>query len=464
MSSGGNGQTQMPVGVKQAHGFGSLTAERSAELAGIAVAAAAKAEVESAYVMAMKQPRHEDNARAAIVRVCANPTFAAKSRYRKPMGTRWNEASRRFEQQFVTGPSIRFAEEALRQWGNILVQQTAIYDDDHRRIVKVTVRDLQSNLSYSSEITLEKQVERSRAEDRVVLGERKNSQNKTVYIVKATEDELANKQAAHVSKAIRNSGLRLIPDYIIEEAMESIRRTIASKVKEDPDAERRRLVDQFMTLGIKASDIEQYLGHPIAQATTEDLIELQEIATSIKDGHSTWSEYVQAAKDDDEKQSELAQAKLEQVKQQMSQGKKEPAAVANAAPAPAPAPKASKAKAAAPERLASPQEAEAVGTAQQEASTEHGLDMEMEAEAAASPHDAGMRESSITDEQFQEILAYIESDRARLNLAKQIKSKMHLGKVETWSQEDRRSFLLSIQDAAKRWKVPFQQFVEEVPR
>lgn len=398
----------VPAGTKQQQGFGAVTLEKSAELAAVAVAAAAKAEVESAYVMALKRPRNEEDARAAIVKVCKNPTFAAKSRYRKPVGKTFNEQTRQWVQNYATGPSIRFAEEALRHWGNVLVQQTAIYDDDMKRIVKVAVKDLQSNLSYSQELALEKQVERRDKTGRTVIAERKNTDGKSVFIVKATEDELSTKQAAMASKSIRNNGLRLIPDYIIEEAMSQIQDTLASKVKSDPDAERRKLVDHFMSIGVKPSDLEVYLGHPLAQASTEELVELQEICTSIKDGHATWAEFIQAAKEDDGKQDELQRAKLEEAKAALKQK-------------------------------------------QEEKPAEQKPAESKPAETMTNQSDTLFDGVQIPDDQWVIFLKYLDSDPDRAGVRDAAKKKLKISKLqEVKSLQDRSAFYFTLTDLAKK--------------
>lgn len=309
----GNAGTTAVVGVRQSQSFGGLTVEKSAELAAIAVAAAAKAEVEAAYIMALKKPRHEEDARAAIVKVCGHPNFAAKAKYKKPVGKVQDPRTNQWVQNYVHGPSIRFAEEALRHWGNVLIQQSVIYEDESRRIVKVSVKDLESNLSYSAEVSVEKTVERKSGKDRDVIAERVNSSGQKVYVVRATEDEIQVKQAAHVSKAIRNSGLRLIPEHILEDAMAKVGETLAAKIRLDPEAERKRAVDAFAGLGVKASDLEQYLGHPLAQATADELVDLQEVYTSIRDGHARWAEYVAEATPVSEADQEAEKAKLASV-------------------------------------------------------------------------------------------------------------------------------------------------------
>lgn len=274
-----NGRT--PSVHRETEGFGYLTLEKQAELQAIAIAKAAEAEVQSAYIMALKRPRNEEDARVAINRVCQNRGFAKKAKYRKPVG-----------ETHIVGPSIRMAEEIGRHWGNVLIQQNTIYEDTSKRVGRVVVKDLQTNIGYSKEFVIEKTVERKKAEGREVLSERTNSYKQRIFIVRATEDELLNKEAAIASKVIRNNLLRLIPEHILEEALAVVDGTLRQGVTEDPQAAKRQLLDQFGTLGIKASDIEIYLKHPIAQLTAQEMVELQDIVNSIKDGQAKWPDFL----------------------------------------------------------------------------------------------------------------------------------------------------------------------------
>lgn len=283
-------QQQVAV-TKESTGFGVQTMERSAELASIAIAAAAKAEVEAAYVMAIRNPRNEEDARTKILSACRSPLFAAKARYRKPQGGKY--VNNIWQTEFIIGPSIRFAEEMIRCWKNVGTQQTAIYDDQTKRIVRISTRDLESNTFYSKEITLDKAVERKSAKDREILGQRANTKGELVYIVKATEDELSNKESALASKVIRNNGLRLIPQHIIDEAMALVDQVVKDKVAKDPEAERRAILDGFAKRGIFPSDLERYMGAPSAQFMPDDLVKLRDILNSIEDGHATWADYLE---------------------------------------------------------------------------------------------------------------------------------------------------------------------------
>lgn len=277
---------------RETKAFGVESVERSSELAAIAVSSSAKAEVEAAYVMAIKNPRHEDTALTQIKASCRNPRFAASARYRKPVGKK-EIAPDRWEQQYVIGPSIRFAEEMIRCWKNVLTQQVSLYDDPIKRIIRITTRDLEANVAYSKEITLDKTVERQNSRDREVLGERMNSYNKKVFIVRTTEDELNIKESALASKVIRTNGLRLIPQHIIDEAMDLVEATIKDKAAKDPAGERRQILDGFAKRGITPIEIERYMSKPSAQFAVDDLVKLREMLTSIEDGHATWQEYLE---------------------------------------------------------------------------------------------------------------------------------------------------------------------------
>lgn len=274
------------------------------ELAATASAAMAKAEIESAYIMAMKKPRSWADVRNKIIAACERPVFAEKAEYAKPMG-----------KEKITGPSIRFAETVIQAAGNIKTNATVIYDDENIRKVHVSVIDLENNISYGKEITLNKTVERSYLKQgQEPLSTRLNSYGKMVYIVPATEDELLVKQAAQESKIIRTCGLRMIPQDIVEEAMEVARKTRQKGV--DPKAELNKILDAFGKIGVKPSDIASYLKKPIEQIVANDIDDLRQIYVSIKDGDARWADFLEDAEIVGEGGKEDANAKLARLKKE----------------------------------------------------------------------------------------------------------------------------------------------------
>lgn len=258
-------------------GFAAMEVTAQNETAASTMAAQAKAAVEARWIIAMRQPRDMDQVRTEILRDCDRPSFAETARYLKPIG------------KGVEGLSIRFVEAAISAMGNIDASATTVYDDNEKRIVEVVVTDFEKNVTHRKQITISKRVERSSLrQGQVPIDRRTNANGQTVYIVEATDDDLLNKEAALVSKAMRTCGLRLVPGWLQDESEQRIIATMQNAAAKDPDAERRRMVDAFATIGVAPKDLAEYLGHDIAKVSPSQLIELRQVYTTIKDGQATW--------------------------------------------------------------------------------------------------------------------------------------------------------------------------------
>lgn len=272
-----------PAGTTQRESFGSTELARQTETASTAVAEQARAMVEARYVMAIRRPRDIDEARVKLLKACKRPGFAKVARYSKPVG-----------QNKVEGPSVRFAEEALRAMGNVAAEPTVIYDDAEKRIVRVSVTDLEANLTHASEVVIEKTVERKvLRKGQQALGERVNSYGDKVYIVRATEDDLLNKVNALVSKALRTNGLRIVPGDIVEEAMAQVLKTQRDEDARDPDAARKAVADAFASIGVTPPMLAQYLGHDLGSVSPVELADLRAVFAAIKDGEASWKDVME---------------------------------------------------------------------------------------------------------------------------------------------------------------------------
>jgi len=264
------------------------TALTTTDPSAIAAGEAARARIQSAYIIAMNKPRNEDQARDRILEACKRPAFAERVEFSKPVSNR-----------NIKGPSIRFAELALREWENVMADTQILYEDDKVRRVRVSVLDLETNAQFCKEIQIRKTVERKKAEGHEVIGERTNTKGETVYIVIATDDEFHNKEAALISKALRNEGLRVIPSDITDEALETARQTLAARDAKDPKAAKKKVLDTLSSIGIKPKDVEKYLKHSIDTISPAELENLRGIYTAIKEGSASWAEYIKPAEKDD---------------------------------------------------------------------------------------------------------------------------------------------------------------------
>ena len=199
--------------------------------------------------------------RQRLLSECKVPAFARTARYRLPRGKDRETG----EPNFIEGPSIRFAEAALRCLGNISIESTIIYDDPRKQIVRVSVTDLEANLPYETEITIAKTVERKfLKKGQSFISQRTNSYGDRVFLVEATEDEILMKTNALTSKAVRTLGLRHLPGDMLDEAMRTCLDVSHSDDAKDPQAAKKRLFDAFFEVGVTVEQLQEYLGHSAA--------------------------------------------------------------------------------------------------------------------------------------------------------------------------------------------------------
>lgn len=254
------------------------------ETAATAAATQARAMIESRYVMAARNPRNMDQVRQELLAECRRPSFARNKSalYIKPIG------------KGVEGLGIRFVEVALRCMRNVLAESIMVYSDAEKEIHRVIVTDLETNTTWPMDVAVTKTVERSKpADDGSYISVRKNSYGKEVYTVPAQDDDLLNKRLALISKALRTAGLRIIPGHLQDEAEEIIRKIRLDDAAKDPDAERKRIADAFFSIGVKATDLHDYLGHALDTCSPAELVDLRGLYGAIKDGEATWSAAVE---------------------------------------------------------------------------------------------------------------------------------------------------------------------------
>lgn len=282
------------VEIPRGPGGGNMTARRtgggdeiafSGETASAALAEQARANVEARFVMARRFPRNYDRARVQLLAACKNPEFAKVAMYFKPVG------------DGVRGPSIRMAEEIARCMGNIATNAITVYDDQWKRIIHVEATDLEVNLTHPITVSVEKTVERKKLRDgQSARSQRVNSFGDVVYLVDATDDEILNKTAALVSKALRTCILRLAPDSLLSEAMAQVKATLSAEDARDPDAARKAVIDGFAGLGVMPQQLTEYVGHDLQALTPKELNELRALYTTIRDGEATWQEAMELAR------------------------------------------------------------------------------------------------------------------------------------------------------------------------
>jgi hypothetical protein len=242
-----------------------------------ALTAKATADINARWMIAMHRPRAMEVVRERLLRECKRPGFAATALYSVPRG-----------KGKVTGLTIRFAEAALVAMGNLGCEAVTLYDSDTERVVRIAVTDYEGNAAWSKDITISKTKEvRELRNGQRAMSERVNSYGDVVYRVEATEDDVAVKEAAAISKASRTGILRLVPGWLLSECRDQVDKTTRSKAAEDPDGERRRMLDEFAKLGLKATWLVDWLGHTVDEATPDEIADLRQLYRAIREKEIT---------------------------------------------------------------------------------------------------------------------------------------------------------------------------------
>lgn len=289
----------VPVGQIVRQEFGAQQVQAPAETSATALAERERSTIQAMFIVARQNPRNVARFEQNLLKECERPGFAEVARYRKPVGRKKNEATGEWEQSYAEGFSIRFAEAAMRHWTNLVCDAKSAYEDDQKRIVRMVVMDLESNITISSELNLSKTVERKGKkkgnaeippEGREVISERLNSYGDKTYTVVATDDEIGMKQGANWSKFIRNV-LRFMPGDILDACESQIEKTLKGL---GPEAARQRLIDAFDRIGVTIANVQEYVGHSISTLSGEEINELRKIHAAIREGESTWKEMVEA--------------------------------------------------------------------------------------------------------------------------------------------------------------------------
>lgn len=234
-----------------------LTPEPERSAMEIAVATAAKS-VEAAMVIAQRFPRDEDTARLSILRECDQRRLAEDAEYEYPRGG-----------ETVRGPSIRLAEMMSRRWGHF---DQGVLELDRRGGQSVCLAyawDLQTNVRDARTFTVKHWRDLKGGTGRAVTSER------DVYEV------IANQAARRKRAAI----LALLPGWLVDEAVERCRKTLAAKAGEEPlEVRIERMTASFAELGVSRAMLEARMGHTIAETGENGMTKLRRLYGSLRDG------------------------------------------------------------------------------------------------------------------------------------------------------------------------------------
>lgn len=322
-------------------GFGEVESSHQFETAATAVAARQQALVQARFIMAVQRPRDVDEFRVRLLKECKRPGFAEMAEYSRPVGKEYNQETEQWEDKIAHGPSVHLIRTALALYKNIDADSVVVFENSESRVTHTYVLDLETNVGWGRTLTIPKIVEKrgykarhgkesEPPRGRDIIGQRVNTSGETVYICIATDDEIRVKEASLVAKAQRENGRSLLPRDILDEAIMVANQTMKAEDARDPDAAKKKFVDQFEQLNVTPEDLAAYLGHPVAKCTPNEVAELRKVLVSLREGELSWTQ-IMADKDPTgsveaaEKVASEKLAKMRAAEKQPAEEKKQPA-------------------------------------------------------------------------------------------------------------------------------------------
>lgn len=232
-------------------------------------ASRAIAEAQGKLVIAKRFPRDEVQAYAKAMEACQRPNMAEKAFYAFPRGG-----------QTVEGPTIRFAEELARCWGNIDYGIKELSQDNGKSEMQAYAWDLETNAQSVQNFTNPHQRE----------------QGKKMVTLTSQRDIYEN-NANMATRRLRARILAILPSWFVEDCITECKKTLAGK-NDTPLVDRvKKMVVQFAKMGVTQEQIERRLKRKIDTMNSDDFTEYIGIYNAIKQGESKISDWFEAEKE-----------------------------------------------------------------------------------------------------------------------------------------------------------------------
>ena len=229
-------------------------------------ASRAIAEAQGKLLIAKRFPRDEVAAYAKAIQACQRPTMAAKAFYAYPRAG-----------QTVEGPTIRFAEELARCWGNIDYGIKELSQDNGKSELQAYAWDLETNAQSVQNFTNPPQ--------REVKGKMQSL---------TSQRDIYENNANMATRRMRARILAILPAWFVEDCIAECKKTLAGQ-NDAPLIDRvKKMVVAFQKYGVSQDMLERRLKRKIESMTADDFAEYIGIYNAIKGGESKVADWFEA--------------------------------------------------------------------------------------------------------------------------------------------------------------------------
>lgn len=231
-------------------------------------ASRAIAEAQGKLVIAKRFPRDEVQAYNRVAQACQRKGIAEKAfySYNRGGGT-------------VSGPTIRFAEELARCWGNIDYGIKELSQDEGKSEMQAYAWDLETNAQSVQNFT--------NPHIREVGGKAK---------ILTSQRDIYEINANMGARRLRSRILAILPTDLVDMAINECKKTLAGN-NDEPLIDRvKKMIVAFGKLGVTQDQIEKRLGRKVDTMTIDDFTDYIGIYNAIKQGESKIAEWFEAEK------------------------------------------------------------------------------------------------------------------------------------------------------------------------
>lgn len=231
-------------------------------------ASRAIAEAQGKLVIAKRFPRDEVQAYNRVAQACQRKGIAEKAfySYNRGGGT-------------VSGPTIRFAEELARCWGNIDYGIKELSQDDGKSEMQAYAWDLETNAQSVQNFT-NPHIREANGKAKILTSQR------DIYEINANMG----------ARRLRSRILAILPTDLVDMAINECKKTLAGN-NDEPLIDRvKKMIVAFGKIGVTQEQIEKRLGRKVDTMTVDDFTDYIGIYNAIKQGESKIAEWFEAEK------------------------------------------------------------------------------------------------------------------------------------------------------------------------
>ena len=232
-------------------------------------ASRAIAEAQSKLYIAKTFPRDEAKAINKMEEACSRMALAEKAFYKFPRAG-----------QTIEGPTIRFAEELARCWGNIDYGIKELSQDEGKSEMQAYAWDLETITQSVQNFTNPHKREKTDKRTRQVVMEDLTSQR-----------DIYENNANMATRRLRARILAVLPAWFVDDAIQACKATLAGEGKAPFKDRVKNLVSNYNRIGVDADMLKRYLKHDAMEMDTDEFIDLVGIFNSIKTGERKAKEW-----------------------------------------------------------------------------------------------------------------------------------------------------------------------------